>query len=164
MDTTEPEREPECEPQPDCEPESEPEWADEGAPSTVYVPGLPSATLTNSGVQSTIPLLGAPDYREWLAMFDIISDTEKNRKFKRDVIPCLSDYAEGTSFTAALHDHSWLRDFINPDVNFAATLRELDYDANRATIILADFIKHLAGTVITLAWQENMKSFTEKHE
>ncbi len=115
-------------------------------------------------IQSTIPILGASDYRDWLSMFDNISNLEKNRKFQRDVLPCLSDYAEGTSFSATLHDHPWLKELLDPDSRFEAILHELEHHPNPATITLANFVKHLAGTVITVAWQEKMKTFVQEFE
>lgn len=115
-------------------------------------------------VQSTIPILGAPDYRDWLSFQNNHSEQEKNRLFMRDIIPCLSDYAEGTIYSATLEEHEWLKEFLNPDSTFAVTRAEVEHRPNEATIILADFVKHLAGTVITVAWQENMKDFVQRVE
>ncbi|KAL7764023.1 hypothetical protein ACKLNR_005168 [Fusarium oxysporum f. sp. zingiberi] len=115
-------------------------------------------------VQSTIPILGAPDYRDWLSFQNNDSEQEKNRLFMRDIIPCLSDYAEGTIFTAILAEHEWLKEFVDPDASFAVARAEVERHPNEATIILADFVKHLAGTVITVAWQENMKDFVQRVE
>ncbi|KAH7240698.1 uncharacterized protein BKA55DRAFT_692940 [Fusarium redolens] len=102
-------------------------------------------------VQSTIPILGAPDYRDWLSFQSNDSEQEKNWLFMRDIIPCLSDYAEGTIFTTILEEHEWLKEFVDPDASFAVTRAEVERRPNEATIILADFVKHLAGTVITVA-------------
>jgi hypothetical protein len=90
------------------------------------------------------------------------SGQEKNRVFMRDIIPCLSDYAEGTTFRAFVEAHEWLKDFLSPDISFTATLLEMERHPNEATITLANFVKHLARTVITVAWQENMKAFLER--
>lgn len=99
-------------------------------------------------------------------MLDNGSDEEKNRTFQRDILPCLSDYAEGTSFGTVLQEHQWLREFIDPEPSFAETLREFEHRPNEATITMADFVKHLAGTVITVAWQEDedMKALVQNYE
>jgi hypothetical protein len=97
-------------------------------------------------------------------MFDNLSDVAKNRKFERDVIPCLADYTGGTSFSRVLQDHEWLKDFVNPDSSFAATMGEFEHDSNRTTITLADFVKHLAGTVIAVTWQEKTRAFIQTLE
>ncbi|KIL88433.1 hypothetical protein FAVG1_08513 [Fusarium avenaceum] len=115
-------------------------------------------------VHSTIPILGAPDYRDWFSMVLTESGQEKNRVFMRDILPFLYDYAEGTTFTAFLQEHEWIKDFTNPDSSFAATLLEVERHPNEATITLADFVKHLAGTLIAREWRENMKAFVERVE
>lgn len=115
-------------------------------------------------VHSTIPILGAPDYRDWFSMALNESGQEKNRVFMRDILPFLYDYAEGTTFTAFLQEHEWIKDFTNPDSSFAATLLEVERHPNEATITLADFVKHLAGTLIAREWRENMKAFVERVE
>ncbi|KAG5655644.1 hypothetical protein KAF25_009143 [Fusarium avenaceum] len=113
---------------------------------------------------STIPILGAPDYRDWFSMALNESGQEKNRVFMRDILPFLYDYAEGTTFTAFLQEHEWIKDFTNPDSSFAATFLEVERHPNEATITLADFVKHLAGTLIAREWRENMKAFVERVE
>lgn len=123
-----------------------------------------SSTVDIMSIRSTIPILGAPDYRDWFSMALNESDQEKNRVFMRDILPCLSDYAEGTTFSAFVQDHEWIKDFTNPDRSFAATLLEVERHPNEATITLADFIKHLAGTFIARAWRENMRAFIERVE
>lgn len=115
-------------------------------------------------VHSTIPILGAPDYRDWFSMALNESGQEKNRVFMRDIIPCLSDYAEGTTFSAFVQDHEWIKDFTNPGNRFAATLLEVERHPNETTITLAEFVKHLAGTLIARAWRENMNAFIERVE
>ncbi|GFF99457.1 hypothetical protein IFM61392_00840 [Aspergillus lentulus] len=95
------------------------------------------------GIPSLIPAFGAPDYRDWLRLPAMESNEEKDVIFRREIIPYLNNYAEGAS-------------------NFDDALLELERDPNAATITLADFVKHLAGTIITVAWQENMRAFVQR--
>ncbi|KAJ5168169.1 uncharacterized protein N7482_003763 [Penicillium canariense] len=112
-------------------------------------------------IPSIISAFGAPDYRDWLRLPARKSNEEKDLIFRREIIPCLNDYAEGGLFTRFQEAHAWVTAFIDPASDFEDALLELERDPNAATITLADFVKHLAGTIITVAWQENMRSFVQ---
>lgn len=114
------------------------------------------------GIPSLIPAFGAPDYRDWLRLPAMESIEEKVVIFRREIIPYLNNYAEGGMFKRFREGHAWLTAFINPASNFDDALLELERDPNAATITLADFVKHLAGTIIRVAWQENMRSFVQR--
>ena len=113
-------------------------------------------------IPSLIRILGAPDYRDWLGLFSIASTEEKTAKFECEIIPHLNDYAEGSLFTNILQANPWLSDFHNPDSNFESTLCEFEAHPNEGTITLANYVKYLAGTIITVAWQENMKHVLQR--
>ena len=113
-------------------------------------------------IPSIISAFGAPDYRDWLRLPARKSNEEKDLIFRREIIPHLNDYAEGGLFKRFQETHAWVAAFIDPASNFDDALLELERDPNAATITLADFVKHLAGTIITVAWQENMRSFVQR--
>jgi hypothetical protein len=109
-----------------------------------------------------IPILGPPDYRDWLTLSDSFSDDQKNQQYMRDIMPYISDNTEGTPLNKALQENAWLLEFLGPESDFEAALNELRQRPNEATMILADFVKHLAGTVMAVSWQERMKDVVER--
>lgn len=115
-------------------------------------------------IPSLIPILGPPDYRDWIRQASVGLDEEKDAYFQRNIVPHLNDYAEGGLFSRFQQDHPWLTDFQNPSSNFEHSLRQLRQQPNDTTITLADYVKHLAGTIITVAWQENMTYFVRRVE
>lgn len=115
-------------------------------------------------IPSLISAFGAPDYRDWLQLPARNSNEEKDLIFRREIIPHLNDYAEGGLLARFQVAHAWVTAFINPSSNFDDALLELEKDPNAATITLADFVKHMAGTIITVAWQENLRSFVQRQQ
>lgn len=115
-------------------------------------------------ITSSIPILGAPDYRNWFSTFRTLCDVEKNQIFVREIVPCLSDYCEGISLSKIRDENPWLVEFCDPQSQYETVIQELDENPNRTTLILADFVKHIAGTTIAVAWQKNMKTFVQKVE
>jgi hypothetical protein len=110
-------------------------------------------------ITSTIPILGAPDYRDWFSIFNHGSDQEKNWVFQRDILPCLAEYTAGTLFSTAIEQNEWLREFLKPGENFIATMAEFNQHPNEATITITNYVNYMAGTVIAVAWQENMRDY-----
>jgi hypothetical protein len=49
------------------------------------------------------------------------------------MIPCHSDYAEGTSFKKIQEENKWLTDFIDPETKFDAAVCEFDKNPNETT-------------------------------
>jgi hypothetical protein len=96
------------------------------------------------------------------ACLSLESNAGKDRIFAREIIPHLNDYAEGGLLGTFQETHPWVSAFINPNSTFDDAMLELVRDANATTLIIADFVKHMAATIITVAWQEKMRSFVER--
>jgi hypothetical protein len=110
-----------------------------------------------------IKALGAPDYHDWLAIADL-PEERKSSEFERNIMPYLCDYVDGSPLSKAVEGTSWLVDFVRPSSNLETALEALEERPNRTTTILVDFVKHLAATIITVAWQANMRDFVDRAE
>jgi hypothetical protein len=128
---------------------------------SIYQPDTTNFTYCSMSISSLIRDFGAPDYRDWLAFVDS-PVARRNSDFARDIVPYLSDYSDGSPLREVQTRNPWVVAFVRPTLDFEKPLEVLGEQPNHATIVLAEFVKHVAATIITVTWQTHLKDYIER--
>ena len=106
-----------------------------------------------------------PDYRTWLTLFDHTQEARHKEVFQAAIFPQLAVYCTGEDLNMFMTgNEAWMRELGTPNSSFETIFSALRTDPNGTTLKLCDFIKILAATIITVAWQRPMTNFVAKYK